>query len=166
MEDITLDPDDPAEWLWSFNDASLFNKHATSDLLQAGLFFYHARAISLITTHQPSATATTTSVTQRPPPVSAPDPNPPAVASAYSSVSPSPFAPPSRSSSNHQTSKAPEREIVGTRDTEVIPTGDDPATSEYVSHASESHEDDSQANPGDNDDRDPSQVCPSVLPIL
>ncbi|KAH8977357.1 hypothetical protein EDB92DRAFT_799656 [Lactarius akahatsu] len=34
MEDITLDPDDPAAWLWSPNDASLPNPSATFDLLQ------------------------------------------------------------------------------------------------------------------------------------
>ncbi|KAH9019927.1 hypothetical protein EDB83DRAFT_120146 [Lactarius deliciosus] len=94
MEDITLDPDDPAAWLWSTNDASLPNPSATFDLLQ-------------------------------------PRSPVPAVASAPSSVSPSPFAPPSRSS-------PPERENDMTA-ISVTGSGDDPA--------SVSRENDGQTDP-------------------
>ncbi|KAH9069511.1 hypothetical protein EDB83DRAFT_2518282 [Lactarius deliciosus] len=100
MEDITLDPDDPA-WLSSPNDTSLPEPNATSDLLQAGLFSHHAISVD-----------NAFSLTQPRSPV-------PAVASAYSSVSPSPFAPPSRSS-------PPERENDTTA-ISVTGPGDDPA---------------------------------------
>ncbi|KAI9436844.1 hypothetical protein H4582DRAFT_362582 [Lactarius indigo] len=86
MEDVTIDPDDPAAWLWSSNDASLPNPNTTWNLLQAGPFFllYITRfcvdnGFSLFSLTQPRSSV-------------------PAVASASSSVSPSPFAPPSRSS--------------------------------------------------------------------
>ena len=111
-------------------------------------------------------------MTQRFPP-SSPASNPPPVAS----VSPSPFAPPSRSISHHQTAKQhPGREIVPPRDTARISTNsllvDNPTTREYViEHASDNDADPTrQSNPGSDsemrghDDRDqgPSQVCPSV----
>ncbi|KAH9167664.1 hypothetical protein EDB89DRAFT_107363 [Lactarius sanguifluus] len=102
MEDITLDPDDPAAWLWSPNDASLPNPNATFDLLQ-------------------------------------PRSPVPAVASASSSVSPSPFAPPSRSS-------PPERENDMTA-ISVTGPGDDPAP---VSRENDG-ETDPERNSTDND---------------
>ena len=124
----------------------------------------------------PSVSATTTkatrTVTQRLPP-SAPAPNPPHVAS----VSPSPFAPPPRSTSHHQAAKQHmERDIVPQRDTARISTNsllvDDPATREYVTgHASESQADptrqsnwgsDSEMRGHDDLDQGPSQVCPSA----
>ena len=164
MAGITLNPDDPAAWLWLFNDASRSHKDATSDFLQAGPFYlmpyatiFVNNAFSLSTLLLGPATASTIrTVTRQPPP-------------PVSSLAPLRTRSPLRRSHPHLSPRRPDRhpvirlkqqvgceigrEIVHPRDTAQIATtytrlGDDPATSKYaIDRASVSRENDSQADP-------------------
>jgi hypothetical protein len=131
MEDITRDPDDPDDpdaWMWSFDDEDA-SRDATKKVRQNVFTFYLIPRFFVDNAFLLKRASNTPALTKLPAPL-------PHVASASSSVSPSPFAAPSRASTSN-----PREETVHTATLNTADMGN---------HAPLSRDDKSLAPPGEN----------------